>query len=307
MNGGSKIKYFISIILSFFLLNGDIDMSYNKLSPEEQSVIINGATERPGTGIYLDTFTNGVYTCKRCNAALYISDTKFKAHCGWPAFDQSITNAVTIRPDNDGLRTEIICTSCGGHLGHVFTGEGYTDTDTRHCVNSISMNFINGNELETAYFAGGCFWGVEHIFDNTNGVLFAESGYMGGTIVNPEYNEVCSGSTGHTETVKVVFNRNTVSFRDLAIAFFEIHDPTQVNGQGVDIGTQYRSAVFYTTSAQQDVTNELISFLQSRDLDVATEVIPADNFWLAEDYHQNYIRKSGAEVCHFRVNRFTTE
>ncbi|MCK5785536.1 MAG: bifunctional methionine sulfoxide reductase B/A protein [Candidatus Sabulitectum sp.] len=283
-------------------------MEYRDLTPEEEYVIVHGGTEMPNSGVYVDTFEGGIYTCKRCGAPLFISETKFQAHCGWPAFDQAIEGAVRMIPDDDGVRTEIRCASCNGHLGHVFTGEGYTETDTRHCVNSISMDFIPGDNIETAYFAGGCFWGVEYTFDHTAGVLSAESGYMGGNVDNPEYSEVCSGSTGHTETVKVVFDNRVTTFREQAMTFFEIHDPTQENGQGVDTGTQYRSAVFYTTGEQLTVVNDLISILTDRGYVIATEVSPAQSFWQAEDYHQNYFDSNGAGYgCHARVNRFTRE
>lgn len=117
-------------------------MEYNKLTPEEEAVIIGKATERPFSGEYNDVFMPGTYICKRCNTPLYRSEHKFNAHCGWPAFDMEIPGAVSRIPDTDGRRTEIICSKCHAHLGHVFTGEGFTPTQQRHCVNSISMKFI---------------------------------------------------------------------------------------------------------------------------------------------------------------------
>jgi peptide-methionine (R)-S-oxide reductase len=117
-------------------------MNWNPLTPEEERVIVNKGTEYPGTGKYEHNTDKGTYTCKRCNAPLYRSETKFDARCGWPAFDDEIKGAVKRIPDPDGSRTEIVCANCGGHLGHVFLGEGFTDKNTRHCVNSISMNFV---------------------------------------------------------------------------------------------------------------------------------------------------------------------
>ena len=116
--------------------------SYNPLSPEERRVIEGKGTERPFSGEYDDFYETGVYVCRRCDAELYRSDDKFDARCGWPAFDQEVTGAVRRLPDPDGMRTEIECAACGGHLGHVFTGEGFTLTNARHCVNSVSMRFV---------------------------------------------------------------------------------------------------------------------------------------------------------------------
>lgn len=116
--------------------------SYNPLSPEERYVIEAKGTEPPFSGEYDDFFETGMYVCRRCNAELYRSTDKFQAHCGWPAFDQEIPGAVKRLPDPDGMRTEIQCANCGGHLGHVFFGERFTDTNTRHCVNSLSMKFV---------------------------------------------------------------------------------------------------------------------------------------------------------------------
>lgn len=118
------------------------DLRYNKLSADEQFVIENKGTEPPFSGEYDDFYETGTYLCRRCDTELYRSTDKFNAHCGWPAFDGEVPGSVTRLPDPDGHRTEISCASCGGHLGHVFTGEGFTKTDTRHCVNSLSIRFV---------------------------------------------------------------------------------------------------------------------------------------------------------------------
>ncbi len=121
-------------------------MQFNKLTPEEERVIVYKGTERPFSGEYETLFEEGTYVCRRCNAPLYRSETKFDARCGWPSFDQEIPGAVKRLPDPDGMRTEIQCAACGAHLGHVFEGEGFTPTDTRHCVNSISLKFVPKSE-----------------------------------------------------------------------------------------------------------------------------------------------------------------
>ncbi len=159
-----------------------------------------------------------------------------------------------------------------------------------------------------AYFAGGCFWGVEWWFDRQDGVVEAVSGYMGGEgNVSPTYEEVCSGRTGHLETVRVRFDPEKVSYRELLELFFEIHDPTQRDGQGPDVGPQYRSAIFYVDESQAREARSVIAELREQGLDVVTAVRPAQGlqFFEAEPYHQDYYARRGqAPVCHRRVRRF---
>jgi peptide methionine sulfoxide reductase msrA/msrB len=267
----------------------------NPLTPEEERVIVGKGTERPFTGKFNDHFATGVYTCRRCGAGLYRSEDKFRSECGWPSFDAEIPGAVEHRPDPDGERTEILCAACGGHLGHVFTGEGLTPKDVRHCVNSVSLGFVPGERVGRAIFAGGCFWGVEHLFRQTPGVLSAVSGYTGGRAEHPSYRQVCSGTTGHAEAVEVLYDKSRTGYRDLAKLFFEIHDPTQVGRQGPDVGAQYRSAVFYLDDEQRKVAEELVGLLRKKGLKVATEIAKAGPFWPAEDYHQRHYGKTGEE------------
>jgi len=283
----------------------EVMKNWRELTDFEESVIVHGSTEAPFSGEYVDEFSDGTYFCRRCGSALYTSDSKFHSGCGWPSFDSEIEGAVTRRPDADGNRTEIICSNCEGHLGHVFSGEGFTETDTRHCVNSVSLLFVPAENLETAVFAAGCFWGVEHAFSQIDGVIQTTVGYTGGSTDRPTYSDVCSGSTGHAEAVKVVFDNRTVSYEELARMFFEIHDPTTPDRQGVDIGSQYRSAVFYSSDEQMEKTEELIQTLRENGYNVVTQVNELREFWPAEDYHQDYyVKNGGGSSCHYRATRF---
>lgn len=279
------------------------------LSQEEKRIILDKGTERPFTGKYCNNTAKGVYLCRQCGAPLYLSDSKFESSCGWPSFDDEIPDAVRRQPDADGARTEILCADCDGHLGHVFLGEGFTAKDTRHCVNSASLMFVPEEKwpLQRAIFAGGCFWGVEHLFRQTPGVLTVRSGYTGGEVEKPTYQQVCTGRTGHAESVEIMFAPAKVTYEQLARRFFEIHDPTQKDRQGPDVGTQYRSAVFYTSDEQKKTAEKLISLLRDRGYDVATEVTPASTFWPAEEYHQDYLtRNPERPSCHAPVDRFGT-
>lgn len=283
---------------------------WKPLTPEEARVIVNKGTEAPFTGQYDKFNQTGLYLCRRCNAPLYRSTDKFDAGCGWPSFDQEIPGAVRRVPDADGQRTEIICANCGAHLGHVFTGEHLTAKDTRHCVNSVSLVFQPAQAAtstapaittttETALFASGCFWGTEYMLSRAPGVISTRVGFTGGHTEHPTYAEVCTGATGHAETVEVVFDRAKTNYETLAKLFFETHDPTQVNRQGPDIGEQYRSAIFYENDAQKQMAERLIGELRQKGLKVATEVVPAGPFWPAEAYHQKYYeRTGGTPYCH---------
>lgn len=276
------------------------------LTDEEKRIILHKGTEGAFTGKYWKHFDSGAYVCRQCGAVLYLSDSKFRSDCGWPSFDDEVPGAVKRKPDADGQRTEILCTACGGHLGHVFLGEGLTARNVRHCVNSASLAFIPAAKLslQKAVFAGGCFWGVEHQFQQVPGVLSARSGYTGGKVNKPTYRQICAGETGHAEAVEILFDPARVSYEKLARLFFEIHDPTQVNRQGPDVGSQYRSAVFYADDEQKRTVEKLIARLRANGYAVATQVSPASSFWPAEEYHQDYIRKHPGQKCHARVPRF---
>lgn len=306
-----KILIIITIIIVGIALmaqNQETNNNFKKLTLEEERVILHKGTEAPFSGEYEMNFEKGTYKCKRCEAPLYRSDDKFDAQCGWPSFDDEVDGAVKRIPDNDGKRTEIVCANCNTHLGHVFIGEGFTDKNTRHCVNSISLTFepmITENKTDTALFASGCFWGTEYHLSKVDGVISTTVGYSGGHKDNPTYKEVCTGTTGHAETTQVIFDPAKVSYEELARLFFETHDPTQVNRQGPDIGTQYRSAIFYLSDEQKEIAEKLVTLLEEKGYDVATEITEATKFWEAENYHQDYYDNKGSTpYCHFYTKRF---
>lgn len=283
---------------------------WNTLTPEEQHVLIDKGTEAPFSGEYDSHFHAGAYVCRQCNAPLYASESKFNSGCGWPSFDAEIPGMVQRVADPDGIRTEIICANCHGHLGHVFIGEHLTAKNTRHCVNSLSMRFISTAEYAENYtvavFASGCYWGTEYWFEKAEGVVATTVGYAGGTVTNPSYREVCTGSTGHAESVRVFYNPNKISYENLVKLFFETHDPTQMNGQGPDIGTQYRSVIFYSTPEQLATAEKVSTILREKGYQLATKIEPLTHFYPEQDpYHQKYYDKQGTQpYCHIYQKKF---
>ena len=284
-------------------------LKFYDLTKAESNVINNKGTEAPFTGKYVKNKESGTYVCKKCGAALYNSSDKFESDCGWPSFDDEIKGAVIRIPDADGMRTEIECASCGAHLGHVFTGERFTSKNVRHCVNSVSLDFIPA-QLESgrygmAIFAGGCFWGVEYFLQKETGVISVTSGYTGGYVKNPTYREVCTGNTGHAEAVKIVYDPDKTSYEKLLRLFLEIHDPTQVGRQGPDIGDQYRSEIFYMNDQQKQIAEKCLNTLKSKGYKIATQLTAASEFFPAEAYHQDYYFNNGkVPYCHVYTKRF---
>ncbi len=277
------------------------------LNEFERFVLFEKGTEPPFSGEYTDHFEKGIYVCRNCGIPLYNSSDKFHSGCGWPAFDDEIPGAIKKQLDQDKIRTEILCSYCGAHLGHVFYGEGFTKKNVRHCVNSVSLVFVPEGQkppIDRMFFAGGCFWGVEHLFKQLEGVLDTRVGYMGGKRKNPTYEQVCTGLTGHYETVEVIFDPKKIDEELLVKYFFEIHDFTQEDGQGPDIGEQYKSVIFYTNERQREVAERIKDQL-SQNYRVTTQIKKASDFWLAEDYHQDYYAKTGkTPYCHYRRKIF---
>lgn len=275
-------------------------MAYNKLTPEEEKVVIEKGTEPPFSGEYDDFYEKGAYLCRRCNAALYRSEDKFDAKCGWPSFDDEVPGSVERKIDTDGFRTEILCANCGAHLGHVFIGEGMTPKNTRHCVNSMSLKFVpesrvGENDVKNIILGGGCFWCIEALFVRVKGVVSAMSGYAGGTKSDPTYEEVSSGKTGHAEVVRIEYDPKIVSLEDLLSVFFYVHDPTSSDRQGEDVGEQYRSIILYTDLEQKEAVEKFIKVLNQEkayEKPIVTEVKPLHYFYKAEEYHQQYFEKN---------------
>ncbi len=273
-----------------------------------QNIVDKKATEMPWSGKYVKLKSDGIYHCIVCDAPLFKSNSKFDSHCGWPSFDDAIKGAVKEIPESDGIRTEIVCAKCGAHLGHVFRGEGFTPKNTRYCVNSLSLDFKpikSDSKLSKAYFAGGCFWGVEYYMEQIRGVVSVVSGYMGGKVKNPSYKDVCRGDTGHYESVEVVYDPSKVSYEALVKRFFNIHDPTQAHGQGPDIGSQYRSAIFVSNESEKRVAKRLKDKLISLGYDVKTQILPVSKFYKAKNYHQDYYKRHQKKpYCHIYIDRF---
>ncbi|HWL92987.1 MAG TPA: bifunctional methionine sulfoxide reductase B/A protein [Phycisphaerae bacterium] len=294
------------------LSKGEVADLAKKLDPEAYRITQNADTERPFCGTLLDNKKDGVYVCVVCGLPLFSSEHKFTSGTGWPSFYREFDpQHVARKTDRDlgMVRTEINCARCGAHLGHVFD-DGPKPTGQRHCLNSASLKFHEkGQELppesrptlETAYFAAGCFWGVEHYFQKGPGVVDAASGYMQGRTENPDYKGICSGDTGHAETVKVVYDPKKISFRRLLEAFFRMHNPTELNRQGPDVGDQYRSGIWYVSEDQRREAEAYVKHLAEikayNGKKIVTQIEPARKFFPAEDYHQDYVEKTG-RACH---------
>ena len=275
---------------------------FENLSPEEKRVIVDKGTEAPFTGEYDNFYEAGLFVCRACGNHLYDSSSKFDAGCGWPAFDKVKEGAIKKTSDFDlGYeRTEITCAKCDGHLGHVFVGEKLTPENTRHCVNSISIRFIADDKLKKATFAAGCFWGVEELFRSLKGVYSTDVGYIGGDTKNPTYKEVCYENTNHAEAVEILYDPKQIAYEELIQLFWENHNPTTLNRQGPDVGTQYRSAVFYHDDNQKEIAiktmNELDSSGKFKE-PIVTQIVPSEKFYRAEEYHQEYLYKRGKGSC----------
>ncbi len=272
-----------------------------RLSDEQYRILRKSGTEAAFCGTLLDNKMQGVYACAGCGLPLFSSDAKFNSGTGWPSFFQPIAAGnVAEKPDHSYgmVRTEIECARCGGHLGHVFP-DGPKPTGMRHCLNSESLTFTEKSDLASlgevsrVVVAGGCFWCVEAVFEQLKGVYAVESGYIGGDDSVTDYKSVTTGTTGHAEAVRITYDPKVISYEELLKVHFATHDPTTLNRQGADVGTQYRSAIFYKDAEEKAIAEAFIADLTEQkvfgDRKIVTTLEPRGTFHMAEEYHQDYV------------------
>ena len=281
-----------------------------RLSPEQFEVMRLKATERPFSSAMCSRFEPGLYVCAGCGEALFDAGSKFESGTGWPSFSQPVDDAAVayVGDASHGReRIEALCNICQSHLGHVFP-DGPGADGLRYCINALALNRaeavapagvdastakVPATPVEQAVFGGGCFWCTEALFAYLPGVLKVVSGYAGGQTVDPSYEQVCSGRTGHAEVVQVSFDPSLVGYADLLAVHLASHDPTTLNRQGADHGTQYRSIILPDGAQQQRIAAEVLAAMApGLDAPIVTEIVPLAVFYPAEADHQEYYRRN---------------
>ena len=291
------------------------------LSPDLYAVAREADTERAFTGTMWNSEAKGTYYCAACGYKLFKSTQKFTSSCGWPSFFEQLNKeSITFKPDNSyGMRrTEALCGRCNSHLGHLFD-DGPEPTGKRYCMNAISLDFVpdtvateTNNNLETIVLGGGCYWCVEAVYENLKGVKSVYSGFAGGTVENPSYEEVCTGRTGAAEVVEITYDKTITNLDEIFKVFFTVHDPTTLNRQGADVGTQYRSVIFYKNEEQKKAAQSIIEELNASNVyssKIVTTLEPFKKFYKAEEYHQNYYENNKDKpycqfVIHPKIEKF---
>lgn len=295
------------------------------LTPEQYEVTQHAATERPFTNDYDNEFRKGIYVDITTGQPLFVSTDKYDSGCGWPAFSKPLDESLITYTKDSSLgmtRTEVRSKLGNAHLGHVFDDGPADKGGQRYCINSASLRFVPLGKLEEEgygeytklfeekdlreiYLAGGCFWGTEYYFKQIDGVEKTEVGYANGITKNPTYKEVCTGATNFAETVHVVYDAKKISLEFLLNMYFQAIDPTSVNKQGHDIGTQYRTGIYYTHAHDIGIIKKVLAEKQKEyQQPLAVEFKALQNFYTAEEYHQDYLDKNPTGYCHLPESLF---